>query len=354
MVAITRSMSKKKYQQHMREQSFLKEASSAPEIFEEKKRSFLKEASQIPLPTLISESKSSDDITCGLGRYPLCPEAESPTIIHTPSFTPAVSVNDFDLNVGMVMFASYISATTLLCVILRNVNIAARHTVRHFFFLVANYGKHLFEVLSSLTMISFAVLNAYWNALTWLAGFIYPFVVIGVAICIYLKWCINAFMNAFIEKWNEWAEEERRKKNLMEEKRRKQKLAEEQRRRRQRQEEEERRRQQQAQEARRRHMFEEWQRQQRRAREEQQWRQRRQQRSAQPVVDHYSILGVARNADANTIKSAYRRLALQHHPDKRGDPEMFRKVQEAWEELRDAEKRAAYDARCKYHPLYMF
>ena len=92
-------------------------------------------------------------------------------------------------------------------------------------------------------------------------------------------------------------------------------------------------------------MFEEWQRRQQRAREEQQRRQRRQQRSAQPVVDHYSILGVSRNADANTIKSAYRRLALQHHPDKGGDPEMFRKVQEAWEELRDEETRAAYDAR---------
>ncbi|CDH45525.1 DnaJ C-terminal domain-containing protein [Candidatus Contendibacter odensensis] len=62
--------------------------------------------------------------------------------------------------------------------------------------------------------------------------------------------------------------------------------------------------------------------------------------------DYYQILGVARNASAEDIKKAYRRLARKYHPDVSKESraeERFKEVAEAYEVLRDAEKRAAYD-----------
>jgi curved DNA-binding protein len=63
--------------------------------------------------------------------------------------------------------------------------------------------------------------------------------------------------------------------------------------------------------------------------------------------DYYEILGVPRDADAETIKKAYRKLARQHHPDvskDSGAEERFKDVGEAYATLKDPQKRADYDA----------
>lgn len=57
----------------------------------------------------------------------------------------------------------------------------------------------------------------------------------------------------------------------------------------------------------------------------------------------YQTLGVNRDATADEIKRAYRRLASQHHPDKGGDKNRFQEIQVAYDTLSDANRRAAYD-----------
>jgi molecular chaperone DnaJ len=63
--------------------------------------------------------------------------------------------------------------------------------------------------------------------------------------------------------------------------------------------------------------------------------------------DYYDILGVARGASEQEIKSAYRKLALQYHPDRNpgnGEAEeKFKEAAEAYSVLSDAQKRANYD-----------
>ena len=65
--------------------------------------------------------------------------------------------------------------------------------------------------------------------------------------------------------------------------------------------------------------------------------------------DYYEVLGVARDADAATLKRAYRELALRYHPDQNPDnPEAeshFKEVSEAYTVLSDPDKRARYDRR---------
>ena len=58
---------------------------------------------------------------------------------------------------------------------------------------------------------------------------------------------------------------------------------------------------------------------------------------------HYSVLGIAKTATELEIKKAYRKVVLKAHPDKGGSSDLFRKVQHAYEMLRDTEKRARYD-----------
>lgn len=63
--------------------------------------------------------------------------------------------------------------------------------------------------------------------------------------------------------------------------------------------------------------------------------------------DYYNLLGVDRASDAATIKRAYRKLAMEHHPDRNpGDAEaarQFKAINEAYDVLSDHQKRAAYD-----------
>ncbi len=72
--------------------------------------------------------------------------------------------------------------------------------------------------------------------------------------------------------------------------------------------------------------------------------------------DYYQILGVSRDADAETIKKAYRKLARQYHPDankndKRAE-EKFKEINEAYEVLSDPEKRRLYDRMGKSYQQY--
>ena len=69
-------------------------------------------------------------------------------------------------------------------------------------------------------------------------------------------------------------------------------------------------------------------------------------------VDYYSVLKVGRDADGETIKKAYRRLALRWHPDKNPDnkeeaEKQFKLVSEAYEVLSDPRKRQIYDVHGK-------
>ena len=62
--------------------------------------------------------------------------------------------------------------------------------------------------------------------------------------------------------------------------------------------------------------------------------------------DYYEVLGVGKDASADEIKKAFRRLAVQHHPDKEGgDESKFKEINEAYEVLKDSEKRQRWSRR---------
>ena len=65
------------------------------------------------------------------------------------------------------------------------------------------------------------------------------------------------------------------------------------------------------------------------------------------MSDFYSVLGVAKTATPDEIKRAFRRLSMEHHPDKNGNSEesnrAFQEINEAYNVLSDPEKRGNYD-----------
>lgn len=74
---------------------------------------------------------------------------------------------------------------------------------------------------------------------------------------------------------------------------------------------------------------------------------------AKPTVDYYEIMGLAKNASFEEIKSAYRKLAMKYHPDRNGgdkaSEERFKKITEAYGVLSDPAKRAEYDVLSNSH-----
>ena len=61
------------------------------------------------------------------------------------------------------------------------------------------------------------------------------------------------------------------------------------------------------------------------------------------MKNYYEILGIEENSSQEDIKKAYRKLAVQYHPDKGGDENKFKEVTEAYEVLSDEQKRAQYN-----------
>src|SRR6201986_2737714 len=59
--------------------------------------------------------------------------------------------------------------------------------------------------------------------------------------------------------------------------------------------------------------------------------------------DYYEVLGVKKDASADEIKKAFRRSAIEHHPDRGGDEAKFKELNEAYEVLKDTDKRKRYD-----------
>ena len=68
-------------------------------------------------------------------------------------------------------------------------------------------------------------------------------------------------------------------------------------------------------------------------------------KEAGPDRDYYSILGAEESDAREEIERRYKRLARRHHPDRGGDEEEMKALNEAWDVLGDEQSRASYDAR---------
>ena len=67
--------------------------------------------------------------------------------------------------------------------------------------------------------------------------------------------------------------------------------------------------------------------------------------------DPWETLGVSRDADENTVKKAYKKLAMKHHPDKGGDPEKFKHIQSAYDRITKGEPE---QEQIPFDPFSMF
>jgi len=68
-------------------------------------------------------------------------------------------------------------------------------------------------------------------------------------------------------------------------------------------------------------------------------------------MDYYSILGLQKNATDQDIRKAYKKMSMKYHPDRGGDEEKFKLVNEAYQTLGDQQKRSEYD---NPQPQYKF
>ena len=66
-------------------------------------------------------------------------------------------------------------------------------------------------------------------------------------------------------------------------------------------------------------------------------------------MSHYETLGISKESSQNEIKKAYRSLAKKHHPDKGGDEEVFKKINDAYNILSDPSKKQQYDNPMPIH-----
>ena len=62
-----------------------------------------------------------------------------------------------------------------------------------------------------------------------------------------------------------------------------------------------------------------------------------------PTHDLYKVLEIDENASEDEIKKSYRSLSLKHHPDRGGDGETFKKINEAYQHLSDPQLKRQYD-----------
>ncbi|HVF57205.1 MAG TPA: DnaJ domain-containing protein [Pyrinomonadaceae bacterium] len=76
-------------------------------------------------------------------------------------------------------------------------------------------------------------------------------------------------------------------------------------------------------------------------------------KKAEPEKDYYSILGAEEEAAREEIERRYKRLARAHHPDRGGDEEEMKSINEAWHVLGNPSSRQAYDTgRARRHEAY--
>ncbi len=68
-------------------------------------------------------------------------------------------------------------------------------------------------------------------------------------------------------------------------------------------------------------------------------------KGTEPEKDYYSILGAEEESPRADIERRYKRLARRHHPDRGGDEEQMKEINEAWGVLGDTDARTAYDER---------